>query len=61
VTYEEYRAKTTFDKLELLANANGTLIQGPRPEMGMLPFAHARGAPLEPEVCCHHAGRTATP
>jgi 3-hydroxyacyl-[acyl-carrier protein] dehydratase/trans-2-decenoyl-[acyl-carrier protein] isomerase len=37
VTYEEYRAKTKFDKLDLLAHSNGTLIQGPRPEMGMLP------------------------
>jgi 3-hydroxyacyl-[acyl-carrier protein] dehydratase / trans-2-decenoyl-[acyl-carrier protein] isomerase len=37
VKYEEYCQKTAFDRLELLAHANGTLIEGPQPEMGMLP------------------------
>jgi 3-hydroxyacyl-[acyl-carrier protein] dehydratase/trans-2-decenoyl-[acyl-carrier protein] isomerase len=37
MTYREYMAKTSFSKLELLAHANGTLLDGPHPEMGMLP------------------------
>jgi 3-hydroxyacyl-[acyl-carrier protein] dehydratase / trans-2-decenoyl-[acyl-carrier protein] isomerase len=37
VTYAEYLGRTSFDRLDLLAHANGTLIDGPRPEMGMLP------------------------
>ena len=37
MTYEEYCRKTEFSRVELLAHANGTLIEGPRPEMVALP------------------------
>ncbi|HTX35189.1 MAG TPA: bifunctional 3-hydroxydecanoyl-ACP dehydratase/trans-2-decenoyl-ACP isomerase [Bryobacteraceae bacterium] len=37
MTYSEYRARTGFSRLDLLAHANGTLIEEPHPEMGMLP------------------------
>jgi 3-hydroxyacyl-[acyl-carrier protein] dehydratase / trans-2-decenoyl-[acyl-carrier protein] isomerase len=37
MTYSEYCARASFTRLDLLAHANGTLIEGPRPEMGMLP------------------------
>jgi len=37
MTYSEYRERTSFSRLELLAHANGTLIEGPGPEIGMLP------------------------
>jgi 3-hydroxyacyl-[acyl-carrier protein] dehydratase / trans-2-decenoyl-[acyl-carrier protein] isomerase len=37
MTYSEYRARTSFSRLDLLAHANGTLIEEPHPEMGMLP------------------------
>jgi 3-hydroxyacyl-[acyl-carrier protein] dehydratase/trans-2-decenoyl-[acyl-carrier protein] isomerase len=37
MTYDQYLARTSFSKLELLAHANGNLIEGPHPEMGTLP------------------------
>jgi len=37
MTYEEYCCKTEFNRVDLLAHANGTLIQEPHPEMAALP------------------------
>ncbi|HJZ99228.1 MAG TPA: bifunctional 3-hydroxydecanoyl-ACP dehydratase/trans-2-decenoyl-ACP isomerase [Candidatus Solibacter sp.] len=37
MTYEEYCRKTEFSRVDLVAHANGTLIQGPQPEVAALP------------------------
>jgi len=37
MTYDEYCRKTDFSRVDLIAHANGTLIQGPQPEMASLP------------------------
>ena len=37
MTYDDYCRKTEFSRVDLVAHANGTLIQGPQPEMAALP------------------------
>jgi 3-hydroxyacyl-[acyl-carrier protein] dehydratase/trans-2-decenoyl-[acyl-carrier protein] isomerase len=37
MTYDDYCRKTEFNRVELVAHANGTLIQGPHPEIAALP------------------------
>ena len=37
MTYEEYCQKTSFNRFDLVAHSNGTLIEGPHPEMACLP------------------------
>jgi 3-hydroxyacyl-[acyl-carrier protein] dehydratase/trans-2-decenoyl-[acyl-carrier protein] isomerase len=37
MTYEQYCRRSSFTRLDLIAHSNGTLIEGPRPEMGTLP------------------------